>query len=194
METEQPRSAAGIGSRILIVGPSCSGKSTLGELLAGRIGVPFVELDALHWKPNWVGSTDEEFVPVLAEATKGDGWVVSGQYTRVSQLVTWPRADTAIWLDFSFPLVARRIVARSWRRWRSKEHLWGTNYERFWDQLKLWDETSLLTYTWKTRKRHAERYLEAMAEPKWAHLRWVRLRSPREVEQFVATLERSGEG
>jgi len=188
METEQVRGADVIGRRILIVGPSCSGKSTLGEMLAGRLGVPFVELDALHWKPNWEGRSDDEFIPILAEATAGDGWVVSGQYTRVSQVVTWPRAETVIWLDFPFPLVARRILKRSWRRSHSHEHLWGTNYERFWAQLKLWDKNSLLTYTWTSQGRHSERYLIAMAEPQWAHLRWIRLRSPREVERFVEAL------
>ena len=39
--------ADNLGRRIAVVGPMCSGKSTLAALLAERLGMPFVELDAL---------------------------------------------------------------------------------------------------------------------------------------------------
>jgi chloramphenicol 3-O-phosphotransferase len=65
------------GRRIIVVGPSCAGKTTLAERLAELLGVPFVELDALYWKPGWEESSDEEFVPRVMEATAGDGWVVA---------------------------------------------------------------------------------------------------------------------
>ena len=40
--------------RINVVGTSGSGKTTIGSALAGRLDVPYVELDALAWKPGWV--------------------------------------------------------------------------------------------------------------------------------------------
>jgi hypothetical protein len=82
-----------IGRRIHVIGNSCSGKSTLGEQLAAALQVPFVELDALNWQPNWVGlnETDpEELERLLRQATKGDGWVVAGSYASFSQRVFWP--------------------------------------------------------------------------------------------------------
>ena len=71
----------GPGSRILIYGSSCSGKSTLGSALADRLGVPFVELDALNWLPGWVGldKTDPAaLVRRFEAATAGEAWVVAG--------------------------------------------------------------------------------------------------------------------
>jgi hypothetical protein len=46
----------------------------------------------------------------------------------------------------------------------------------------------LLTYTWTLRKPHDDRYLAAMTDPRWAHLRWIRLRNPKERPDFLATL------
>lgn len=182
--------ASPVGRRIIIVGQTCAGKSTLAERLAALMGVPFVELDALFWKPGWVESEDDEFCAKISEATDRKAWVVAGGYHRQTTATIWPRAETIIWLDLPVHLTIWRILRRSWSRWRRQELLWGTNYERFWDQLKLWNrEESLIAFTWTTRKQRHERYLAAMSDPQWAHVRFLRLRSPREIELFSKNLE-----
>src|SRR5687768_9742067 len=95
---ELPAAQAGAsGRRVIAIGPSCAGKITLSEQLAGWLGVPFVELDALFWKPGWAESSDEEFIPKVIEATGGDGWVVAGGYHSQTAPVVWPRAQTTVW-------------------------------------------------------------------------------------------------
>ena len=178
-----------LGQRVIVVGSSCSGKSTLGERLASLLGVPFVELDALYWKPNWVGTDDDEFKEKIRAATAGDGWVVAGGYTARTVPILWPRVETIVWLDLPLRVSTWRIIKRSWRRSRSNELLWGTNYEKFWPQWKLWDDESLLTFTWKNHRGKRERYEAAMTDPQWAHIRWVRLRSQRELDAWLRTVE-----
>lgn len=181
---------AGIGRRIIIVGPSCSGKSTLGEHLAGRLGVPFVELDALFWKPGWQESPPDEFRTRLFEAHAKEGWVSAGNYLRHTEDVTWPSAETVIWLDFPLWLTSWRVLRRSWRRWRQKELLWGTNYERFWDQFKLWDkEQSLIAYTVSRHARNQRVFVERMAQCTRDGRTFLRLRSPKEVAAFLRVVE-----
>lgn len=46
-------SPLGPQSRVVIVGTSGAGKSTLARALAKRLGVADIELDALHWEPQW---------------------------------------------------------------------------------------------------------------------------------------------
>jgi len=187
-----------IGQRSHVVGNSGSGKSTLAERLASLLAVSFVELDALNWEPGWVGlnQTDPaEFERRIALATAGDGWVVAGSYMAFSQRIFWPRLDTVIWLDLPRSLLMRRVLARSWRRWRSKELLWGTNYERFWPQLALWrKEESLLWWVFTQHERKREQMLSYMTDPRWRHIRFVRLTSVAEVEKFERAVEKWAAG
>ena len=63
--------------RMVVVGSSGAGKTTLAQELADRLGVPHVELDALHWGPNWTATPTEIFRPRVEAAIAGDG--VDGQ-------------------------------------------------------------------------------------------------------------------
>lgn len=179
-----------LGTRILVWGNSCAGKSSLAERLARRLDIAWVDLDALNWLPNWVGlnATDPALLEAkMAAATSTDAWVVSGSYTRQAQRTFWPRLHTIIWLDLPMVLLLRRVLVRSWRRWRTKELLWGTNYENFWDQLKIWKrEDSLVWWIIANHHRRRRETLEYMADPRWAHINFVRITSVAELEALVA--------
>ena len=181
-----------IGRRIHVIGNSCSGKSTLGARLATALDVPFVELDALNWQPDWVGLNDsnpEELERRMRRATEGDGWVVAGSYTAFSQRVFWPRLETIVWLDLPMHQLVWRMLRRSWRRWRSKELLWGTNHELFWPQLMVWRrEDSLLWWIVTQHRRKRRNMLAYSTEARWQHIRFVRLESSAEVEEFSRAL------
>jgi adenylate kinase family enzyme len=191
MEQEPVEAYPSLGPlrRIHVMGNSAAGKSTLGERLATLIGVPFVELDALNWEPGWVGLNEadpEEFLRRTRAATAGDGWVVAGSYTVHSQAAFWDRLQAVIWLDLPRPVLLSRVVRRSWLRWRSRELLWGTNYENFWPQFFVWRRSdSLIWWIWTQHERKRRDMLRMMADPRWAHIRFVRLVSAREADEFL---------
>ena len=182
-----------IGRRIHVIGNSCSGKSTLGQRLARILGVPFVEIDALNWQPGWVGlnaTNPQELERRLNEATAGDGWIVAGSYMNFCQRTFWPRLEILVWLDLPLPQLVSRVLKRSWRRWRSKELLWGTNYEQFWPQLMIWrKEESLLWWIVTQHKHKRSNMLACMTDPRWAHIRFIRLTSLAEIEAFASSIE-----
>lgn len=178
-----------IGRRVIVVGPTNAGKSTLAMRLAAALGVEFVELDALYWKPGWTAPEDDEWHPQLQAIAEREAWVVAGNYLRHTRPILWPRADSVVWLDLPLRVVLPRILRRSWQRARSKELLWGTNTERFLPQLKFWDPTSLVGYAIQSRKPHRTFLLRAMADPACSHIRFARLRSTAEVEAFARAIE-----
>ena len=159
------------------MGPTNSGKSTLAARLAAALDAPRVELDALYWRPEWTPAPDEEFQAAIREATSGERWVVAGNDHRTAQPITWPRADLVVWLDFPLHVILPRLIRRSWRRWRTRELLWGTNTEQFWKHLKLWDPAqSLIAWQISTHRRVRARNEAEMHDQRWQHLRFVRLR------------------
>ncbi len=154
------------------------------ETLAERLDLPFVELDALFWLPDWVESDDGTFGAKVTEATAGEGWVVAGNYRRISENAVWPRAETMFFLDVSLLTQLRRALVRSWRRWRRGELLWGTNHERFWTQ--LFHRDSLLLFAIRTHRATRERYRLMMAAPEWSQLNFVHHHSPGETARWLA--------
>ena len=48
------------------------------------LGVPFIALDTLFWKPNWEKTPSDEFCAKVRSALDQSdrGWVVDGNYTR----------------------------------------------------------------------------------------------------------------
>ena len=74
-----------LGERIMVMGPSNAGKSTLAVALGAKLGRPVVHLDQLNHLPNsaWVPRPKEEFIALHDEAIQADQWVIEGNYTRL---------------------------------------------------------------------------------------------------------------
>lgn len=180
------------GTRIHVIGNSCAGKSTLAAELGAALELSVVELDALNWLPGWVGlnATDpDELRRRINEATSGERWVVAGSYAGFCADTCWPRLQTMIWLDLPRSLLIRRVLIRSWKRWRSGELLWGTNRENFWNQLKIWNkEDSLIWWIWTQAEPKRKAMVARMGDARYGHIRFVRLTSPKEVLELRRAL------
>lgn len=168
--------------RICVVGTTGSGKSTLASKLARRLQLPYIELDALHWGPNWTHCTDEEMRQRADEATRSDVWVVDGNYGIIRDL-TWPRAEAVVWLDYPLLLILWRLWKRTWKRVLMKETLWGTNRERLWPQ--FFSKDSLFLWAFQTYRRRKRTYAALIAAPEYAALKVYRFKSPRETEAWL---------
>ena len=84
--------------RIVIVGRTGSGKTTLARELAAALDVPHVELDALYFGPEFSTVPLSVLRERTSAAIAGDCWVTDGNKSAVRDLV-WPQADTIVWLD-----------------------------------------------------------------------------------------------
>jgi adenylate kinase family enzyme len=178
--------------RVSVVGTSGSGKSTLARELAEILGVPHLELDAVHHQPGWAPLPTDEFRRIVAARAAAGGWVIDGNYGRVRDLV-WARADTVVWLDLPKRTVMRQVVWRTLRRVALRRELWNGNRER-WRNFLTWNpEQSVISWAWHKHAPDRAKYAAAAASPASAHLRFIRLTSRRDVARFLADA-RSGAG
>ncbi len=171
--------------RINVLGTSGSGKSTFSKRLAEKLNVPYIQLDELFWKPNWTEPSDEELFPKLEKALSFDEWVLDGSYTRTIP-VKWKRVQMVVYLDLPFHIVLYRVIQRSLIRIFKDEELWAGNREAFWKTFFTRD--SIILWTLKTFHKNREKFEEDSKSSENSHIKFVRLRSRKEVEDFVAQL------
>jgi adenylate kinase family enzyme len=172
------------------VGSSGAGKSTLARAIARRLGVPYVELDAFMHQPGWQPRPDAEFMDEVDRATSDVGWVVDGNYRRfVIEGPVWKRADTVVWLDLPRTTVMRQVIARTVRRAATREVLWNGNREPLSNFLSRDPDDNIILWTWVKYDEFVERYLDAMADPRWHDIAFVRLRSHAAARRWLESID-----
>ncbi len=174
-------------NRVVIIGVTSSGKSTLAENLAKRFDLSFIELDALHWEPNWQEAPLEVFRLRVEKEIQAEKWVVAGNYHIVRDLI-WPQAEAVIWLDYPFLTVLWQLTRRTFTRWRTQELLWGTNREPLLTHFQLWSQDSLYHWLFKTYWRRQREIPMLLSEPENGHLKVIRFRNPTETQKWLEGL------
>ena len=169
----------------IIASASGNGKTTLGKALAERLGVPFVELDALVHGPNWQETSDDDLRRQIEPILGSDGWVIDGTYMRKLGTTVLDRADTVVWLDLPTRVWLPRLLRRTARRLSGRERIWNDNQESL--KSAFWGRESLFGYALIHQPiRRREWPAELARYPV------VRLRSTAEVEHWLEGLPTLG--
>jgi len=173
---------------VVVIGTSCSGKTTLAGQVAGILGVPHIELDAIHWLPDWQERPTEEFRELTALAVAADHWVVDGNYGPVRDIV-WTRATSIIWLNYSFPLVIWRALSRTIRRSVGGQILYSGNKESL--RMAFLSRESIIWWAITTYHRRRREYPVLFQDQEFRHLNIIELRKQHEADAFLSSLQGS---
>lgn len=174
--------------RIAVVGTSGSGKTTLARQISQLLAIPHVELDTLHWEPNWVEVSDEVMQERVIKALSPQSWVVDGNYSKVRDIV-WGRTDTVIFLDYSLPVVVNRLLWRTFWRSVTQQKVCNGNQESL--KKAFFSRDSVLLWALQTYSRNRKNYPLLFQKSEYAHINFVHLRSPRTTNNWLMNLQLS---
>jgi adenylate kinase family enzyme len=162
--------------RVCVLGCAGGGKTHLARELSRRTGLPHVELDRHFWLPGWVVPREEAWRAVQRRLVAAPTWVMDGNYASTYD-ERLPHADTIVVLDTPRWRCLARILVRRVRR-RGVEVAPGCP-----DRV----DAGFLAYVWRFPRRSRPR-LDAALAAQPPRVRVVRLRTPRDVQRFLATL------
>lgn len=174
--TSDMNSLADLGSRICILGPSNSGKSTLAQAIGRKCGLPAIHLDQLFHYPNtdWQPRPEAEFLDLHDQAIQQDRWVMDGNYTR-SLDQRLERATGLILLDVSTAISLFRYFRRTWFERDRRGALEGGQDSVKWQMIR-----HIAVITPPNRRRYADMY-EGISLPK------VKLATRADIRDFYRT-------
>lgn len=149
-------SALGDAARVMVIGCSGGGKSTLSRRIARRHGLPLVSIDRdVRWLPGWRERDKPSQREILARQVRRPRWVMDGSGASTFDL-RLPRADLVIWVrvprSVALAGLARRIV-RYFGRVRPDMAPGCPE--------KLPDR-AFLSYIWHFERRDAPRFVAAL--------------------------------
>jgi adenylate kinase family enzyme len=173
-----------IGNRISIIGTSCSGKTTLGKLLANRFGLSFMDYDDAYWLSGWLKADRSVFESKIKDAACGDHWVLAGNSPSDSQRLVWPKVDTIIWLDLPLSLLLWRGIRRSIGNIFFRRPLCNGNYETLG---RLFSKNSIIYWIWSSSRRRRKVYSNLFSTRPFP-CRYIHLKSSKELQLFLKTI------
>ena len=165
--------------KVLVIGCSGVGKTTLAARVSQKTGLPFTATDPFYWRAHWQLASTESVVHSVDEATRRPAWVLDGNFDGQRELV-WRRADTIVWLDYPLWRVLPQVVTRNLGLWLSQKPTWSGNrmtWKRAWSGVRH----ALRSHELKHRNYPA--YLS-----EFPNVRVLRFRHPGEADAWLATL------
>lgn len=166
--------------KIVLIGPGGAGKSTLARQLGEVLKIDIYHLDALFWKPNWVGVPKDDQKKIQNKLVEKEEWIIDGNYGGTME-IRLNAADTIIFLDIHRTICVYRVFKRILQYRNKTRHDMGEGCkERF--------DLDFLKWIWnypKTKRPEILKKLNQMSKEQ----RVIILKSPKEVKQFLKKVE-----
>ena len=98
---EEAAEVLGKVQRIMVIGCSGGGKSTLSRQICERLHIPYISMDRdFYWLPGWVKREKAEERALITECVAQECWLMDGSGSSTFDL-RLPRAQMVVWVRLS---------------------------------------------------------------------------------------------
>ena len=94
--------------RLILLGFSCSGKSTLSKILGKMYSIDVYHLDELYWKYPWVKNEQFDITDILTKPN----WIIDGNYFEENFIERISSCDAIIYLNCPLTVRISRMILR----------------------------------------------------------------------------------
>lgn len=102
-------------ARVLVIGCSGGGKSTLSRMLATHFGLEYQSIDRdVRWLPGWKERDPVARLRILEELVARDRWIMDGSNPSTFDL-RLPRTDFIVWVRMPRLTCLLGVARRVWR-------------------------------------------------------------------------------
>ncbi|MDE1158747.1 MAG: AAA family ATPase [Neorhizobium sp.] len=144
------------GDRILVIGCSGGGKSTLSMKIAEHLGLAYISIDRdILWLPGWVQRERGEQRRIIEELIARDRWIMDGTNPSTFDIRV-PRSDLVIWVRMPRYICVWGILSRWVRHYgRTRPDMAPGCREKM--------DIEFFRFVWTFEKRFAWRIVEGLA-------------------------------
>lgn len=100
--------------KILILGISGTGKTTLARKLSKLLDIPVYHLDKYIWKKNWIEASQQEAEEKIRDIINKPSWIIEGWISPLAELKL-QTANTILYLNYSGIRVLLGGIKRWWK-------------------------------------------------------------------------------
>jgi adenylate kinase family enzyme len=170
--------------RILVVGVTGAGKSTLAQAVSKRLDVPYHEMDALYFTgPGW--AVNDKLAEAMSRVMAEPRWIIDSIGSPEVRDLLWEQADTVLWLDYAKRVVMPRVLRRSLRRTVTREPVFGGNRETWAGWLS---KEHPVWWAWSQHAGRRREIAQRTSDPRFAPLSTLRFPHPDDTAAWAASL------
>lgn len=164
--------------RVLVVGCSGGGKTTLSVKLASKLGIEYQSIDRdVRWLPGWRARDRSAQRALLSALVARDQWVMDGSGASTFD-IRLPRTDLILWVRVP------RYIALKGIALRVIKHLGSVRPEMAEGCPEKFPDLEFLSYIWTFEKRQAPLFIKNI-DNHGPHIPVVLLKSHGEISRML---------
>jgi adenylate kinase family enzyme len=165
--------------RVLVIGCSAGGKSTVARRIGETLGIEVTHLDKVMWKPGCKLTRPEEEHGEIVDLLDRPRWVIDGNYT-ASLPMRLAKCDTIVMVDYPRSVCLMRALKRLVTHF-------GTTRPTMGEACPETVNLSLLKWIWEYPEKERPELMRQL-RLHGSHAEVVILRNQRETDRFLNRL------